>query len=53
MTNKLVHVVIVWTSFRFDREFPHWLCMSIGMRNPRLLQLGLRMIMRMYISVPS
>jgi len=34
MANKSVFVDIVRTRSRFDGEFPHWLGMDMGMRNP-------------------
>jgi len=45
-------VGIVRTRPRFDRESPHWLDMGMGMGNPRLFQLVMRMVMGMYISPP-
>jgi len=47
MTNKFDHVVIVQTHLPFDREFPHWRCMGMGMRNRRLFQFGIGMNMRL------
>jgi len=52
MTNKLVLVGIVRTCLCFDGEFPHWLGMGMGMGNPRLFQLGIGMVIGMYISSP-
>jgi len=52
MTNKLVPVGIARTRPRFDGESPHWLAMGMGMGNPRLFQLGMRMVIEMYISPP-
>jgi len=48
MANKRVPVGIVRTRPRFDGESSHWL----GMGNPRLFQLGMGMVMGMYISSP-
>jgi len=50
MANKPAPVGIVRTRPRFDEESPHWLGMGMGMGNPRLFQLGMGMVMGMYIS---
>ena len=47
MTNKLAPVGIARTRTRFDGESPHWL--DMGMGNSRLFQLGMGMVMGMYI----
>jgi len=49
MTNKLAPVGIARTRTRFDGESPHWLDMGMGMGNSRLFQLGMGMVMGMYI----
>jgi len=48
MANKPVSVGIARTRPRFDGKSPHWL--GMGMRNPRLFQLGMGMSMAMDIS---
>jgi len=48
MANKPVPMGIARTCPRFDEEFPHWLVMGMG--NPLLFQLGMGMVMGMYIS---
>jgi len=52
MANKPIPVGIVRTRPRFDGESPYWLSMCMGMGNPRLFQLGMGMVMGMYISLP-
>jgi len=52
MANKSVSVGIVRTRSRFDEKSPYWLGMSMGIGNPRLFQLGMGMVMGMYISPP-
>jgi len=49
MTNKHVPVDIVRIRPLFDGESSHWL--SMGMGNPRHFQLGMRMVMGMYIYI--
>jgi len=52
-TKKSAFVGIVRTRSRFDGKSSQWLDMDMGTENPRLFQLGIRMSMGMYISVPS
>jgi len=52
MENKPAPVGIARTRPRFDEKSPHWLGMGMGMGNPRLFQLGMWMVMGMYIAPP-